>query len=320
MSIKGFFKQFPLTRGMYAKLKQQKEARREADKFDYHGKFIDRSKGKDRLCIVLAGYKDYLYEPVFSRIQKFAPDDMDFCVVTSGKFDPEIDLICKNNDWSYLSTEENNVSLVQNVAIKLHPNANYIFKLDEDIFITEGYFANLMRAYQHSKDGKFFPGVMAPLIPINGYCHVRILEKLGVTNEYEKRYGEVKYAAGPKRPVENSSDVAKFFWGNEGVIPDIDTMNKMFFDEPIEERAVPIRFSIGAILFERSLWEDMGYFEVDRSTVSLGRDESQMCSYCCVHSRPIMVSENVLVGHFSFGPQNSEMKDYYFQNRDKFDT
>lgn len=320
MSIKGFFKQFPLTRGMYAKIKQQKDARREADKFDYHGKFIDRSKGKDRLCIVLAGYKDYLYEPVFSRIQKFAPDDMDFCVVTSGKFDPEIDVICKNNDWSYLSTEENNVSLVQNVAIKLHPKANYIFKLDEDIFITEGYFANLMRAYQHSKDGKYFPGVMAPLIPINGYCHVRILEKLGVTNEYEKRFGEVKYAAGPKRPVENSSDVAKFFWGNEGVIPNIDTMNEKFFNEPIEERAVPIRFSIGAILFERSLWEDMGCFEVDRSTVSLGRDESQLCSYCCVHSRPIMVSENVLVGHFSFGPQNSEMKDYYFQNRDKFDT
>ena len=103
-------------------------------------------------------------------------------------------------------------------------------------------------------------------------------------------------------------------------MPSIDEMNMRFAADPIEERGTPIRFSIGAILFDRSIWEDMGYFSVDRTSVSLGSDEAELCSYCCLKSRPIVVSENVLVGHFSFGPQNDVMKEYFMQNKEMFEA
>ena len=320
MSIKTQLKKNPLTKGLYAYLKTRKDKRILDNKFRYHGQFIDRSVGTEYACIVLAGYKDYLYPSVLGRLKKYAPKDMDICIVTSGKYCEIINSICEKNNWSYLSTQENNVCLVQNVAIKLHPKANYIFKLDEDIFVTEGFFEGLKRAYEHSENGKYFPGVIAPLIPINGYGHVRVLEKLGLTSEYEKMFGSVKYAAGHIRPIESDPDVAKFFWGDGGIIPGIDDMNKLFSSTPIEERAVGIRFSIGAIMLSRSVWEGMGYFSVNRDSVSLGSDEVELCSYCLLHSRPLLVSENVLVGHFSFGPQNATMKDYYEHNMERFLT
>ena len=50
----------------------------------------------------------------------------------------------------------------------------------------------------------------------------------------------------------------------------------------------------------------------------LGMDETEICAYTITESRPIIVSENVLVGHFSYGPQTNAMKDYYEQNIDVF--
>lgn len=318
MNIKLFLKSNPLTRGLYFKLKAIKDKRIEKNKFDYRGLFENRSQGEKYLCIMLAGYKDYLYPAVLKRLKEYQMKNMDVCIVSSGKYSDELDKICAHNEWSYLSTKENNVSLVQNVAIKLHPQAKYVFKLDEDIFITEGYFEKIIRAFEHAHNERYIPGVIAPLIPINGYAHVRVLEKLELVNEYEKRFGELKYSAGHDRPIESSPEVAKFFWGDGDIMPSIDDMNLRFGMDPIEERPVPIRFSIGAVFFTRELWEDMGGFSVNRKTNDLGKDEEELCSYCCLKSRPLLVSENVLVGHFSFGPQNEAMKAYFYERPNSF--
>lgn len=281
-------------------------------------KFEDRSKGSRRLCIILAGYKDYLYPAVLGRVAKYAPDDMDVCICSSGLFSEELSCICREHNWSYLSTKRNNISLIQNIAIRLHPQAEFIYKLDEDIFITNNYFNRLHKAYIHSCQSQYFPGVVAPLIPINGYGHMRILEKLGLLSEYENMFETPKYAAGPKRKIECSPEAARFFWGEGGQIPSVDEIDKRFSNNESEERPCPIRFSIGAILFKRELWERMEYFPVD-SGIGLGKDEIRLCSYCCTASRPLMVSENIVVGHFSFGKQNNEMKDYFLSHKDIFE-
>lgn len=321
MSIKQTLKFHPLTKTIYSNLKSIKDKQIEKRNFNYHGQFINRAHGSKYLCVILAGYKEYLYSPVFSRIEKYRMADMDICVVSSGKYSETLSDICSSNGWSYLSTKENNVSLVQNVAIKLHPHAEYIFKLDEDIFITEGYFEKMIKAYDHASTGKFIPGVIAPLIPVNGYGHVRILEKLGLVEEYTKRFGELKYAAGIDRPIENSAEVAKFFWGENDIIPSIDEINHRFSTEPIEEHAAPVRFSIGAILFTRQFWKEMGGYQVSKDPmIMMGKDEREICTYCTLKSRPIMISENICVGHFSFGPQNTAMKEFFEKNTCKFST
>ena len=103
--------------------------------------FIDRKKDSDRLCIILAGYKQFLWEDVFGRLAKYAPKDIDICIVSSGIYSEELAKIAEKNKWSYLSVKQNKVSLVQNIAINLFNKANYIYKIDEDIFVTKNFFA-----------------------------------------------------------------------------------------------------------------------------------------------------------------------------------
>ena len=62
----------------------------------------------------------------------------------------------------------------------------------------------------------------------------------------------------------------------------------------------------------------MGYFQVNRSTNAMGADEAQLCAYCCLNSRALMVSDNIVAGHFSFGPQTADMKEYYDANKEWF--
>lgn len=281
--------------------------------------FKDRSKSRKKLCIVLAGYKSFLYESVFERLDTYMENDIDVCIVTSGKFDEEVDAICQKNDWSYLSTKENNVSLVQNLAIDLHKSAEYIFKLDEDIFITRDYFKKMYLAYRDvEENGNYNIGFMAPLIPINGYGHMRILQKLGKIDEYKKLFEKPIFAAGPCRMIESNPEVAKFFWGEGGYIPSIDWLNNKFEKEEFYYSACPIRFSIGAILFSRKTFMDMGMFSVNRNGNSMGRDEEDFCTFCISNSKAIIVAENVVVGHLAFGKQNMSMKEYYMKNKERF--
>ena len=50
----------------------------------------------------------------------------------------------------------------------------------------------------------------------------------------------------------------------------------------------------------------------------MGMDETQICEYCMRVSRPIVISKNVVVGHFSFGPQTAGMIDYFNANHERF--
>ena len=318
MNFKKTIKNGRLTKAMFQTYKNVQKKYKHCARLKYHGNFIDRSRNKNKLCIVLAGYKEYIYDAVFGRLIKYLDDDIDVCIITSGKWSDDIANICEQEKWSYLSTKENDVSLVQNVAIHLHPNAKYIFKLDEDIFITKDYFKKMYLALEDAKKGLYNPGVIAPILPINGYGYSRVLSKLGLEQEYIKRFGKIKCSTTTKDAIQSDPSVAKFFWGEDHIIPSIDYMNEKFSHEPIKEYACPIRFSIGAILFERSLWEDMNGFRVVKGTNSLGVDEADMCNFCCFSSRPLMVSENIVVGHLSFGPQNSEMKKYFQNNKKMF--
>lgn len=317
--IKLYIKNNPLTSKLYAKLKNYKDMKIYESHFDYSGKYYDRSKGREKLCIILAGYKEYLFGDVFSRIIKYKPEDIDVCIVSSGKHSDILKNLCETHDWSYLSTEENNVSLVQNIAIRMHPKARYIYKLDEDIFICESFFERMIQAFLHAKGGDYNPGVIAPLLLINGYASLRILRKTNLINEYESRFGPIKHAAGIEQQIESNDKVARFMWGEDNVVPSIDVLNRKLGRDPIDEKPCPIRFSIGAILFERSLWEEMGFFDVERNDKAMmGKDEVKLCSYCLLESRPLMVSENIVVGHFSFGNQTEGMKRFYTEHPEKF--
>ena len=102
-------------------------------------KFENRIKSKEKVCFILAGYKEFSYDIVFSRIKKFVPKDVEVCILSSGKYSEKLSKIASDNDWSYLSTKRNNVCLIQNVANSIFKDAKYIYKIDEDIFVTKHF-------------------------------------------------------------------------------------------------------------------------------------------------------------------------------------
>jgi len=280
--------------------------------------FENRSNNNDSLCIILAGYKEFLWGTIFDRINKFSEDNIDICIVSSGLYSEKLSKIAGKYGWSYISTKRNSITQTQNVAIKLFPNAKYIYKLDEDIFITKNFFKTLKNTYEYvQNEGEYNVGFVAPILPLNGFSHVVLLKKLNLIDYYDENFEKVKYAAGDKRMIENSPDVAKFMWGENELVPHIDDINEMLQNSSLAYSAVPIRFSIGAILFHRNLWEDMKYFKV-RLGIGLGLDERQICAYCLINSKAMIVSENCCVGHLGFQNQNEDMKNYYLNNPQRF--
>ena len=308
-----------MKRNIYNKIKKMYKNMQKKRRLKGKYKFENRKKDFSKLCIIIAGYKPFLYSTIFKRIEKFIPKDIEVCIVSSGKYEKELSKIAEDNEWSYLSTKRNCVSLAQNIAIKLFDKAEYIYKLDEDIFVTKGYFETLYKTYKDCENnGDYQVGIVAPTIPINGYGNLNILKRFNMEKVYTEKFERPKYAAGRNRKIESDPNVAKFMWGENEYLPTIDEMNYQMSNDKFSYNACPIRFSIGAILFKRKFWEDMQYFKVKRGNC-LGIDEEQICSFCIISSRAIIVSNNTVVGHLSFGTQNEEMKKYFITNITKFE-
>lgn len=296
-------------------LTKTKEQRSFTDKYT----FENRSQDSENLCIILAGYKEFTWENIFNRINEFSEENIDFCIVSSGLYSEKLSKIAEKYDWSYISTKKNSVTQTQNTAIKLFPNAKFIYKLDEDIFITKDFFKTLKNTYLYvQEEGEYDVGFVAPLIPINGYAHATVLEKLDLTDYYENKFEKIKRSAENEKMIVSNPEVAKFMWGENDKVPHIDELNKMMQNSTIYYSAATIRFSIGAILYTKDLWEDMGYFKV-RFGTGLGLDETQICSYCVSKSKAMIISENSCVGHLSFQLQNEEMKKYYLNHPQRFE-
>ena len=284
------------------------------DSFLAYGGFINRSRQYDKVCIVLAGYRQFLYNLTFGRLAKYLDPEIDVCILSSGRYDEELVRIAQTNRWSYLYTTKNNICLILNVAIRLHNKAKLIFKLDEDIFITQDYFSKMLAAYHHAQMSEWNPGIIGPLITVNRYSSLRILKRFGCVKEYNQRFHNYKY---PLNTVWSNVSAAQFFWGdNGGCLPSLDIMNANVTRLPLEERICPIRYSIGAILYERRIWEAMHYYDISKSNAA--PDENQLLTWCCLNNRPVMVSENIIVGHFCAQKQIGEMKQYLLEHPHHF--
>ncbi len=181
--------------------------------------FTNRSSGADTVILVLTGYKPFLWKVVFERIKAFAPQNADVCLVSSGIYSSDLEAIATKYNWSYLSTKRNNVCVALNVAIDSFPQAQYIYKMDEDIFVTKHCFSHTLNAYLTTKEKNSFfkdPLFVAPLIPINGFTYALILKYLHLEEEYSSQFEPVHI--GGVNCITTNPDAAKFMWGGGGVI------------------------------------------------------------------------------------------------------
>ena len=288
------------------------DAKMAEDNFSGEYHFTDRSKGREKLLIILAGYKEFLWDSVFTRIHKYVPEDIDVCTLTAGYCNKTLEALCEENGWSYFWTEENRLAQTQNLAIRSHPNAKWIYKMDEDIFVTPGMFEELMRVYMSVwREKKYAIGIVAPQMAVNGYSYCRILDYLKCREEYEKVFGDAYYGRGS---IYYSGEAAEYMWRK--------TLPLNGFAERMKEEAEEYsicwhRFSIGCFLMHRDFWQAMNGFMTAPEGV-LGIDEEYLCRFCMITFHAIIVAERAIAGHFGYGKQTEHMKQFYNREKEQF--
>lgn len=277
----------------------------------YH--FINRSRGQETLCYILAGYEPVLWDNTLERIAVFQDKNIDYCIVSSGKYDKALDETAKMNNWSYLYTEKNQVCFVSNLVIELHPKAKYIIKMDEDIFIGEKFFHRMVQEFQRiESEGEYRIGFAVPVIPLNCCGYVSYLKLTGNIKEYEVLFGRAyrsRFSA-----VFHITETAEFLWDS---MDTFDSMVKQFLGNK-ETGIVNCYFNIGYIMYTRERWLLMGKWPVKSGESGMGVDESYIYRDNMEKDMPIYEIRSVLAGHLAFGHQKKRMLEYYQKHPEKF--
>lgn len=275
--------------------------------------FVDRSSGAGTLVVVLAGYKHELWPAVFPRIEKNVPADADVCVVSAGRRDHELADLAARNSWSYLSTAQNDVGLIQNVAIAHHPEAQTVVKVDEDMLLPERVIPDLVDFHGRLRsEGVVNPAFTAPTININGFCYRGLLAALGILQEFEALFGSAQIATRGIAATENV-EAAQWIWERTGPV---DHTAKILRERSPDLQMSGIQFSIGLIAFDRSFWDEIGHFPVYRHRLAVGKstlgaDEEYICRQAIFGGRPMVVAPHLFAGHFSFGRQYDGVLDLF---------
>lgn len=291
---------------------------------NYVGKYeliLDNKKWYENLLIILTWYDSFLDEKVFERVHKYLDDNIDVCVLTPWKKCNNILDYCKKFGRSYLYTKQNKLSFGQNIIIKLHEKAKYIYKIDGDIFITKGFFKNLKNKYNLAlKNSEFIPSAVAPVININWRTYSYFLDVIWKKDDFIAKFKELKQSVCDKwENIWYSWDVAKYI--RKCTFNIDDKQEKFFNDIDITKNFLtnPIRFSIWCFMFTREHWKNLdGKGFKQWYPWAMWVEEVQFLGYSLYKSRPIILCENQLVWHFCFWPQKQQMKEFFEQNKNLF--
>lgn len=285
---------------------------------DSEYKFENRKKNCNSLFYVLTGYKRKLWKDVFDRMRAFLPMDIDVCLLSSGLYSKELSRIADENHWSYLSTEVNDVSIIQNLVIDLFPEATLIYKMDEDIYITEHCCEKLRELYfKLIGQNDFKIGMIGPMIPLhtNGFL---FLQTFRLDKKYESKFGKlIQGGRWTNSNYASDIEIPKFLWSQGN----IDDLNRKITDLKPEYYITPVKYAICFVLFSRKLYEEMEGFSVNRETMSFGiaGDEGQINDFCMQHCYLNVVALNTLCGHFSYPMQENEMIQFKENNYKYFE-
>lgn len=275
-------------------------------------RFDNRSKGRRYLRYVLAGYEPTLWDSTLARISAYQSTDFDYCLVSSGKYDATLDRLAAKNQWSYLCTEKNQVCFIQNLVIDLHPAAEYIIKMDEDIFIGRKFFDRMVSEYHKIEQyGEYRIGFAVPVIPLNCCGYVSYLKLIGKMAAYEEQFGR---AYKSRFSAIYTEGAAKFLWDT---MDNFDEMAERFLQNS-ENPILDCYFNIGCIMYSRDRWMMMGRWPENLEESGMGRDEAYIYEDNVRNDLSIYEIQGVLAGHLAFGAQKEQMLGYYREHPEKF--
>lgn len=157
--------------------------------FTHKYKFIDRQKGTAKLIILLAGFQSYYWDMCAKNLDNANYDNSDVCICIpkglNNSSNEKLFEIAELYKWSVCYIPHDKLAQVQNVAIKLHPNAEVIYKLDEDIMFPINYFRVMDAAREKIiSEGIYNPGMVVPIININIATYLDYIKVMHIDNPW----------------------------------------------------------------------------------------------------------------------------------------
>lgn len=285
--------------------------------------YTNRSRNSKSLVMIIAGYQEYLWDKVFTRIHDFCPDNFDVCICVPGQWGKsnisKLESIAEEYNWSFLHLVEDRLAVAQNICISLHSDADWIYKFDEDMFVTKGYFEKMKSTYEQiEKESSFIPGVLYPVINVNGATSEYLINKLDIRT-VRKELMCLQDNLPLKREYlglfSKHPEAAGLIWTG---LPHIDVIAENLAENEEAYWVLPIGFSIGAFLMSKKRYEEFGGF-YEAPIGALGEEEIDLIRKCALMSRPGFVASRCFVGHFGFYTQKENLRAILTENPRCFD-
>jgi len=176
------------------------------------------------------------------------------------------------------------VVTTQNMVLSSH-REDIIVKIDEDVFVSEGWLDGLLDAYKrHEKHGA---SLVTPVVP-NNYVGRSMLHAF-----LDKRYGELYDQSLREPPVHRNKEYGVWIWRqvlNDGLETAIRSSAADFLDMPFRGC-----LNINCVLFGRRLMDACLPFE--------HWDEAEMNGVLAKPGHFGIMTAQALAHHYSFGPQ-----------------
>lgn len=287
----------------------------EPKRCDFPYTFIDRKKDEKILVYVLAGYQKELWDTSLARMFEFMEPCMDYCMISSGKYDEQLDALCESHGWSYLYSDHNQICYLQNLVIDLHPEAEKFIKLDEDIFIGKGFYSGLLAGFKEAEeDGEYRVGCAVPVMALNYNSYISYLDAIGKRREFDERFGR-SYRCVFSAPY-GTQEAAVWLWDT---LDSIDETSEFFAGRDASPKPLCCLYNIGAVLYSRKRWIMFGRWPEDPSDSGMGVDEGYLFRENMGSGMATYEIQNVFAGHFAFAEQKELMSRYYKMNHYKFE-
>jgi hypothetical protein len=205
----------------------------------------------------------------------------------------------------------------------------FICKVDEDAFpVAPGWLEALLAAMDATqRDGK--PAAfVTPLINNNTSGFPRVLDAMQLRDDYQRTAARPHYAGpGGERRIVPATEIATGSYGSIWGMPHAArwlhertslqpeafvsaTRGLPTVDLPGDER-----YSIGCILFRRSLWYDIA--DDDRRATD---DEGMMHAYCAKHAARLVCVQSVPFVHIAYYSQREANRDLVPRMRQLYET
>jgi hypothetical protein len=214
---------------------------------------------KNKIPILLITHdRSYILKKVLTRLLNYTDwNEFDLWICCSSSTPSNKKIIdafsSRYKEINVFHQDVNQVALIQNLVIEKLKKDIYI-KLDDDILVGDNWYKGFLGVYQRNSNNISIGSVV---MPINGFGWTIFLDIMGLNQEFNSRFPDVKLIQGCTEPASwHDKDVSEYIWSK---CLDIDLTAREFISnqESFQDFSVPYRYSIGGIIFSHEFWEKM---------------------------------------------------------------